>query len=281
MLLARTTLAFGLALLLLLSSGAPASATDPPDRDPRNWPTVSRLIGDRYEVAGQVFTLRVHATRADYFNCSYRGTHSRLMAFTLLGGPYETLTGYMPRELGRILERVLDSDPWAPITVQVRFDPERLSELCPDQVDVLEWSKGWQYPPRSLTPGRPDTSLQPTAARLAIDGQKELWKDLQKLDSPHIGQRIQLTSGARVSTAYHCAFRGATRTHFALRLHDGRGHFIHGYMPRTASNRKLLDYVALHRDVAVAVQARVVKLAMSSYCRPQLEITSWSLPDQR
>lgn len=250
-----------------------------PDQDPRNWPTISRLVMDRYEAAGRVYNLRVHARASDYFNCAYRGTEGRLMAFTLLGGPFETLTGYMPHELGRILERVLETEPWAPITMQVRFDPARLSDLCPDQVDVLKWSRGWQYPDGSLSPGRPDPSLQPTPEQLRIPGQRALWRELRKVDSDTIGQQIQLTAGARVATSYQCAFRGSIRTHFALRLHDGDGRFIHAYLPRSERARKLVDHIALHRDVALSVQARVVKLAMSNYCRPQLEITSWTLPE--
>jgi len=264
-------------VMAVVGRGDVVRAEGTPDQDPRNWPTVSRLIGDRYEVAGQVFNLRVFARATDYYNCGYRGTAARLQAFTLLGGPYETLTGYMPEELGRVLSRVLDQDPWTPITVQVRFDPERLSELCPDQVDVLKWSRGWQYPDGSLTPGRPDTSLQPTKEQLTVSGQRAMWKDLRKIDSEYVGQDGQLTAGARVSTSYSCAFRGATKTHYALRLHDAGGRFIQAYLPRNASTRKLMDHIALHRDIGLTVQGRVVKLAMSSYCRPQLEVTSWSL----
>jgi len=264
-------------ILALVGHGDRVLAEGTPDQDPRNWPTVSRLIGDRYEVAGQVFNLRVYARQTEYYNCGYRGTGGRLMAFTLLGGPYETLTGYMPEELGRVLARVLEQDPWTPLTVQVRFDPQRLSELCPDQVDVLKWSRGWQYPDGSLTPGRPDTSLQPTKEQLTVSGQKSMWRELRKIDSEYVGQDVQLTAGARVSTSYSCAFRGATRTHFALRLHDASGRFVQAYLPRSERSRRLMDHIALHRDIGLTVQGRVVKLAMSSYCRPQLEVTSWSL----
>ncbi|MFT7578938.1 MAG: hypothetical protein ACI9MR_000600 [Myxococcota bacterium] len=268
-----------LTLCLALALTSPASAADTPEKDPRNWPTVSRLMADRYEMAGRVFTLRVHAKKTDYFNCAYRGANSRLMAFTLLGGPHETLTGYIPRELGTLLASMLEADPWTPLTVDVRFDPDKLTELCPDQVDILEWSPEWKYPPNSLTPGRPDATMQPTPEGLTRPGSRTMWKELGKLASSYVGKRIQLRSGARVSTAYHCAFRGATRSHFAIRLHDARGRFIHGYLPRSARARKLLDFIALHRDVGLTVQGRVVKLAMSSYCRPQLEITSWTLPN--
>jgi len=267
-----------LAALLLLPQ--PTAASESPDHDPRNWPTITRLITDRYEHAGRVFNLRVHAQASDYYNCGYRGTQGRLMAFTLLGGPFETLTGYLPTELGRILERVLESDPWAPITVQVRFDPARLSDLCLDQVDILKWSRGWQYPDGSLSPGRADPSLQPTPDQLAIPAQRALWRELRQLDSPHVGQRVQLTAGARLSTAYHCAFRGAIRSHYAIRLHDGRGQFVSAYVPRNERSRKLVDYIALHRDVALTVQARVVRVALSNYCRPQLEVMSWSVSDR-
>ncbi|PKN56341.1 MAG: hypothetical protein CVU56_16600 [Deltaproteobacteria bacterium HGW-Deltaproteobacteria-14] len=270
-----------LALSLGTVWGGVAWAEGTPDQDPRNWPTVSRLIGDRYEVAGQVFDLRVYARETEYYNCEYRGTAGRLMAFTLLAGPYETLTGYMPEEIGRVLERVLEQDPWAPITVQVRFDPQRLSDLCTDQVDVLKWSRGWQYPDGSLTPGRPNTALQPTKEQLDVPGQRAMWKELRKLDSSYVGKDVQLTAGARVSTSYSCAFRGGTRTHFALRLHDADGRFIQAYLPRNERSRQLMDHIALHRDVGLAVQGRVVKLAMSSYCRPQLEVTSWSLLDSK
>ncbi len=266
--------AFVAVLAVTLASSAHAEG---PSKDPRNWPTLSRLQVDRYEVAGQVFTYRVHAKKTDYFNCGYSGEQRRLMAFTLLGGPMETVTGYVPRELGVVLERLLESDPWAQITVDVRYNPDKLSELCPDQVDILKWSRGWRYTAKSLSPVKPDTARQSTRSRLAVRGQRAIWKELRRLDSPYIGQRVQLTAGARVSTAYMCAFRGSTRGYFALRLHDGAGRFVHAYVKRDPTNRRLVDHVALHRDVPVAIQARVVKQALSSYCRPQLEILSWNL----
>lgn len=241
---------------------------------------------DRYELAGRVITLRVFARPVDYFNCSYRGERGRQMAFTLLGGPLETLTGYMSRELGKLLVGVLQDDPWTPITVQVRYDPERISALCPDQVDIVKWSLGWQYPPGSLTPGRPDTTLQPTSQELDDLGQGGIWALLMrrkprrsaKVTELHPGDRISLTAGARLSRAYHCVFKGAERTHYALQLHDGRGDFVHAYVPRTAAARKLLDFISLHRDVLVSVQGKLVKAAMSHYCGYQLEVTGWTLP---
>ncbi|MCC6625638.1 MAG: hypothetical protein IT385_30655 [Deltaproteobacteria bacterium] len=270
--------------LALLMLGARAIAAEPapapdrpaPDRDPRNWPTITRLIADRYELAGRVFTLRVHAKRSDYFNCGYGGTEGRLMAFTLLGGPFETLTGYMPAELGKVLDRVLDNDPWAEVTVQVQFDPQRVSDLCIDQVDILKWSRGWQYPPETLAPERPDPGRIPTKERLAELAQPQLWKDLTSADAAPIGQQVQVAGGARLGTAFHCAFRGAWRTHWALELHDGRGRIIFGYLPKSERARELVDRITLHRDIALAVQARVVKVALSTYCPAQLEIVSWT-----
>ncbi len=148
-------------------SSTPISAQSTADRDPRNWPTLTRLVTDRNELAGRVVTVRAFAKRSEYFNCGYRGEQSRRMAFTLLGGPLETITGYLPRELGRLLDGVLERDPWTPITVQVRFDPSKLSDLCPGQVDILKWSLGWQYPDGSVSPGRPDPTVQPKADEIA------------------------------------------------------------------------------------------------------------------
>lgn len=275
------------ALATLLTSTALAQSGDAPDRDPRNWPTVKRLVADRYEVAGRVLTLRVMARKSGYFNCGYRHSHDRLMAFTLLGGPYETLTGYMPKELGKILETLLDKDPWMPITVQIRFDPDKLSDICPRQVDILKWSQGWQYPPGSLTPGRPDATKIPTRKELEALDQGDLWHALmertgnrkgRQIEPLHVGDRVQLTAGARLSTNYHCVYKGAARTHYSLRMHNHEGEFVHGYIPKTDEARELVDYVALHRDVLLTVQARIVKQALSHYCLPQLEITGWSLP---
>lgn len=262
-------------------TGAPTTPTgDPPppapDRDPRNWPTITRLIGDRYELAGRVFTLRVHAKQSDYFNCGYHGTEGRLMAFTLLGGPFETLTGYMPVELGKVLVRVLEHDPWAEITVQVQFDPDRLSDLCIDQVDILKWSRGWQYPPETLPPERPDPGQLPTKEKLEAIAQPQVWKDLTAGEAAPVGQQVQIAGGARLGTAFHCAFRGAWKTHWALELHDAKGRVIYGYLPKTERGRELVDRIALHRDVAIAVQARVVKVALSEYCPAQLDIVSWT-----
>jgi len=274
-----------LALLVLAPSALAADPTPQPpmaddapaapDRDPRNWPTITRLIGDRYELAGRVYTMRVHAKKSDYFNCGYSGTEGRLMAFTLLGGPFETLTGYLPVELGKVLERVLEHDPWAEVTVQLQFDPQHLSDLCIDQVDILKWSRGWQYPPETLPPERPDPGLIPTKERLDQIAQAQIWKDLTSDNAP-VGQQVQVAGGARLGTAVHCAFRGAWRTHWALELHDGKGRIIYGYLPKSDRGRELVDRIAMHRDIALAVQARVVKVAMSSYCPAQLEIVNWT-----
>lgn len=273
------------ALLLALALSQPSTQVDrgmdavDPGQDPRNWPIVTRLIADRYEVAGQVFTLRVHAKRSDYYNCGYHGTERRLMAFTLLGGPLETLTGYMPTELGKVLERVLDADPYAQITVQVSFDPGRLSELCIDQVDILKWSRGWQYPPDSLSPERPDASRLPSPERLGALAQSAIWRDLLNPDTAPVGQQVQVTGGVRLSNAMHCAFRGMWRSHWGIQLHDGRGRVLHAYLPRTEVNRRLVDHLAVNREALVALQGRVAKVAMSNYCPPQLDVVGWTLVD--
>lgn len=256
-----------------------ARADDVTDQDPRNWPTVTRLIGDRYEQAGQVFSLRVFAKKSDYFNCGYAGSEGRLMAFTLVGGPFETLTGYMPAELGKVLERLLASSESPQITVQVSFDRDRLSEVCLDQVDILKWSRGWQYPPDTLAPERPDPTRLPTADKLQSIAQPQIWKDLTGTENAPIGQQVQIAGGARLSTAMHCAFRGAWRTHWALQLHDGRGRVLHAYVPKSDKARQLVDHLALHRDAPLMVQARVLQVAMSTYCPPQLEVVGWTLLD--
>jgi hypothetical protein len=178
------------------------------------------------------------------------------------------------------------------VTVRVRFDPERVTELCPDQVDILKWSRSWQYPAGSLTPGRPDPTLQPTAKRLkrvtasprwgALTGRRlpgRLMKGKEQIrEADLIGKPVQITAGARLSIAYHCMFRDATRSHYALRLHDGRGNFIHAYIPRSAESRRLVDYIALQRDVLLTIRGTVLKQSHSNYCRPQIEVLSWELP---
>lgn len=272
-----------LGLLLLVASlqlaAAPSARADDGvrDQDPRNWPTITRLVADRYELAGQVFTVRAFARKSDYFNCGYAGTQGRLMAFTLLGGPFETLTGYLPAELGKVLERLLDSDDAPQITVQVRFDPERLSEVCLDQVEILKWSRGWQYPPGSLAPDRPDPKRLPSVETLRELAQPQIWKDLTDPEKAPVGQQIQIAGGARLSTAMHCAFRGAWRTHWGLQLHDGRGRVVHAYLPKSDAARALVDHLAAVRDAPLMVQARVVKVALSTYCAPQLEVVGWTL----
>lgn len=281
----RSASAFLPALLALAAAASlalPARADGPSDSEPRNWPTITRLVADRYELAGQVFTLRVYAKKSDYFNCGYSGTEGRLMAFTLAGGPFETVTGYMPAELGKVLERVLAAaPPEAPpqITVQVTFDPQRLSEVCIDQVEILKWSRGWQYPPDTLAPDRPDPARLPTAEKLQAIAQPQLWKDLTNVETAPVGQQIQIAGGARLANAMHCAFRGAWRTHWSLQLHDGRGRTVHAYVPKSDKARALVDHLALVRDAPLTVQARVVKVAMSTYCTPQLEVVSWTLLD--
>jgi hypothetical protein len=269
------------AVAVLSQLGGPDRALDAidPGQDPRNWPTVTRLVSDRYEVAGQVFTLRAHARKSDYYNCGYAGTERRLMAFTLLGGPLETLTGYMPSELGKVLERVLEADPYAQVTVQVSFDPSRLSELCIDQVDILKWSRGWQYPPETLSPARPDSAKLPSVERLQALAQSQIWRDLLNPDTAPVGQQVQVTGGVRLSNAMHCAFRGMWRSHWGLQLHDGRGRVLHAYLPRSEKNRELVDHLAVHREAMVAIQGRVAKVAMSTYCAPQLEVVGWTLVD--
>ena len=97
-------------------------------------------------------------------------------------------------------------------------------------------------------------------------------------ESDLLGKPLEITAGARLSIAYHCMFRDATRSHYALRLHDGRGNFIHAYVPRTPASRSLVDYVALQRDVLLTVKGMVLKQAHSNYCRPQIEVQSWEIP---
>ncbi len=265
------------ALAILAPEPLPAGDPNDPGQDPRNWPTVQRLVADRYEHAGQVFTLRAYAKKSDYFNCGYTGTEGRLSAFTLLGGPFETLTGYMPVELGKVLERILEADPYAQITVQLSFDPARISEVCLDQVDILKWSRGWQYPPETLSPERPDPTRLPTAERIQGLAVPQVWKDLTNSETAPVGQQIQVSGAIRLSNAMHCAFRGAWRTHWALQLHDGRGRILHAYVPKSEKSRVLVDHLAVFRDALVAIQGRVVKVAMSTYCPPQVEVVGWTL----
>lgn len=283
-----------LAALLTASVAAPpAAAQSTADRDPRNWPTVTRMVTDRYENAGRVRTLRVFAKRSDYFNCGYSGEQAQRMAFTLLGGPLETVTGYMPRRLGALLVGVLAKDPWTPITVQVRYDPTRLSDLCNDQVDILKWSLGWKYPDHSVSPGRPDPNVQPKADEIAHlhaadKTQGPLWDQLLSRKVRRVagmeppaelatGQKVQLIAGTRLSRAYHCSFKGRTKTHWALRLHDGKGAFVHGYLPKGPESRKLVDYIALHRNVLLTVQGTTMRAPMSHYCPFQVEVTGWRI----
>ena len=96
-----------------------------------------------------------------------------------------------------------------------------------------------------------------------------------------IGKSVEITAGARVSIAYDCMFRDSTRSHFALRLHDGRGNFVHAYARRTAEARSLMDHIALQRDVLLKVKGTVLKQPHSNYCRSQLEILSWEIPKAR
>ena len=278
----RSLVAISSLILLLLAPTVEAGTR--PIKDPRNWPTVTRLVMDRYELAGRVVSVRVYARRTDYFNCAYAGKQSSLMSFTLLGGPFETLTGYIPREMGRLMEGVLRKDPWRQITVQVQFEPKKLSRMCPDQVRILKWSIGWKYPQGSISPGKPDPALHPTAKLIARHSSPDIWKMLRgkKPRRPvdgirelQAGDRLEFTAGARLSTAYHCMFKGAVRTHYALRLHDGKGHFIHAYVRRSPRSRQLVDLVALHRDVLLKVKGKIVKQAMSHYCGFQIDIGSW------
>lgn len=286
--------------LLLVSSGESSAQSYLPnvnsgERDPRNWPTMQRIVADRYELAGEIMTMRVHARKSDYYNCAYRHAHGQLMAFTLLGGPLETLTGYIRKDIGKILANELEKDPWLRVTVQVRYDPTRLNDACPDQVDILKWAIGWQYPAGTLSPGKPDSSYQPTRNRLREAKQGDLWrilngrqakrrygKDGQRLPfkttASIIGEEIELTAGARLSRSYSCAFQHSTRTHYSLRLHNGDAQFVHGYLPRTTAARKLIDTISLHRDVLVEIKGRVLRQAPSNYCMPQLEIVSWHVP---
>lgn len=279
------------ALLLGATLLGPAASAAEADRDPRNWPPLSRLVVDRYEIADQVISLRVHARESAFYGCGYRHERGRLMAFSLMGGPLETLTGYVPRQLGEVLARQLREEPWMPITVQVRFDPEHLSDLCPDQVEVLKWANGWQYPPGTLTPGRPDPTFQPTRQSITAADQRAEWaaltgrRPVRRRDRPPLteeallGQTLSLTAGARLSTAYHCAYRSATRTHYAVRLHDGKGGFVHAYLRREARGAsELMDLIGLHRDILIEINALVVKQIPSNYCQPQLELISWRIP---
>lgn len=281
----------GVVVYALVASASLAQAQPAGERDPRNWPTLTRFVADRYENAGRVVTLRVYARPSSYYNCGYRHAKGVLSSFALMAGPLEVVTGYIPRELGRLLRQQLEEDPWAPITVQVRYDPQKVNDMCPRQVDILAWSKGWQYPQGSFTPVRPEPSLQPTAKDFAHLKQRVLWDMLRGREPKRvpegtrliqIGDSVELTGGARLTAAYHCAFKGAARTHYAIQINNGKKRlkrdFVVAYVPRSPAARQLVDYISLHRLVALTVKAKVVKQAMSHYCPFQLEVSGWSFP---
>jgi len=172
----------------------------------------------------------------------------------------------------------------------VQFEPDKLSDLCPDQVKILKWSLNWQYPRGSITPGKPDTTQHPTAEELDSYDQENLWALLldkpikQSKTGPYElipGEPVSMTTGARLSAAYHCRFKRANKTHYALRLHNGKGKFIHAYVARNAESRKLVDHIALHRDVLLTVTGKPVRQALSHYCGYQLDVSSWSIPKRK
>jgi hypothetical protein len=208
------------------------------------------------------------------------------MAFTLMGGPLETLTGYIPRGMGQLMLGLLKKEPMKPLTVQVAFEAKRLSDKCPEQVKILKWAIGWKYPPGSISPGKPDPTRHPKASEIAAYKQAGLWKMLRGIkprrpvdgiSQLQVGDVIDVVAGARLSTSYHCMYKGAARTHYGLRLHNGKGRLIHAYVRRSNRARQLVDYIALHRDILVRVKGKIVKQAMSHYCGFQLEMTDWKM----
>ena len=122
--------------------------------------------------------------------------------------------------MGRGLENLLEKDPWLPLTVEVQFEPDKLSDLCADQVKILKWSLDWQYPPGSITPGKPDTTKQPTADEIELFDQDNLWALLldrqvkQSKPGPYElvpGEPVTLTGGARLLRRIIADSSGPTR----------------------------------------------------------------------
>ncbi len=153
----------------------------------------------------------------------------------------------------------------------------------------MEWSQGWQYPRGTLRPQRESAKVKPTSRNLAKQRADPNWRALilrpiqnSKHPMPTVedllGETISLTVGTRLSKNYFCGFRGAVRTHYALQFHDGAGKVVHGYVPRTAQSRELMDFIAQHEDVGLKVRGRVDRQTPSHECPPQLEILDWGAP---
>ncbi len=112
---------------------------------PRNETTFTTLIESSSSWVGRSVTLHGRALLDRAYQCRYRDAERTHFAVLLRGEGTATLHAYVPRsDEGRALVDWLGTDEGARITATVSIAKARYDELCPDQVELLRWQKGWR-----------------------------------------------------------------------------------------------------------------------------------------
>jgi hypothetical protein len=115
------------------------------DNEPaRNRPQISHYLDRRQAYIDAPRSFRVRARLDRYFQCKYASSQRSHYALFLQGDGYKGLRAYLPRSTNAdALARWLAVNEGAKMTVTVTVKKERFDELCPDQVEVIDWEKGW------------------------------------------------------------------------------------------------------------------------------------------
>ena len=109
-----------------------------------NRPTIAAFQSNRLNYVDKTVLFRVRARLDRYYQCRYASAERTHYAISLGGDGFVGLRGYIARnEKGKALAELLSFDEGARLTVSVTIPQGRYDELCEDQVEILDWKKGW------------------------------------------------------------------------------------------------------------------------------------------
>ncbi|MFT7622193.1 MAG: nitrous oxide reductase accessory protein NosL [Myxococcota bacterium] len=117
------------------------------DQDPaRNRPSIVAWRDARKRFVDKTVTFKVRARLDRYHQCRYRDAERTHYAVRLNGDGFKGLMGYIRRDdTGRKLARYLAADEGGRIYVHATIPEGRYDQLCPDQIEILAWRKGWEH----------------------------------------------------------------------------------------------------------------------------------------
>jgi hypothetical protein len=119
------------------------------DKSPtKNKISLATFLQTRKRYVDKTIQFRARGRLDRYYQCRYRDAERTHYAMSLSGDGFKSLRAYAPRnDRGRALAYHLASNVGGPITVEVTVPAGRFDEVCADQVEVVDWYKGWGLPP--------------------------------------------------------------------------------------------------------------------------------------